>query len=206
MVQTGETNLESPDKTSRRQWLCLTGAGIGLALGAASCNANEDTEAEKVLKQGDKIDIGEKGKEIVEKAYQLGYEYEKKYGGCAQCALAALQDAIPFVAVDKDVFRAASCLDGGATPTGVQNCGAFTGSGIAIGYLCGRTREAEFKGSTEVSHDVIRKVYEHFKEDYGSVLCKDVKEKMNADCPEVVGKAARWAAEAILSEFTNYGS
>jgi len=30
-----------------------------------------------------------------EKAYELGFEYEKNYGGCAQCAIWALYEMFP---------------------------------------------------------------------------------------------------------------
>lgn len=120
--------------------------------------------------------------------------------------MAAVQDGVPFIEADKGLFQGASCLDGGATPTGIQNCGAFTGSGMVIGYLCGRTREKEFKGSGGLSHEILRKVYQRFKEEYGSVLCKDVKKGAKSDCPEVVGRAAKWTAEALLREFTDFGN
>ena len=193
-----------PAKPSRRRFVALTGAGIGMALVGSPCSGSQRRQTRRVLKQGDKIDINGKGEEIIDKACELGHEYEKKYGGCAQCALAALQDAIPFVAVDKDVFRAASCLDGGATPTGIQNCGAFTGSGMVIGHLCGRTRKKGFQGGSGFSHNLIRKVYQRFKDEYGSVLCQDVRKGAEGDCPKVVGTAAKWAAEVLLKEFADY--
>ena len=145
----------------------------------------------------------ENKRKIIENAYEKGYEYEKKYTGCAQCTVAALQDSLDFVPKDKHIFRAASCLDGGATPTGEANCGAFTGSGMIIGCLFGRRREA-FGGRTDKSHELIHEVYEKFKEEYGSCLCKDVEKKMEQyedKCPRVVGKAAAWTAEIILGEF-----
>lgn len=119
--------------------------------------------------------------------------------------MAAVQDGVPFLKVDNGLFRGASCLDGGATPTGIQNCGSFTGAGMVIGYLCGRTREKEFKGSAGLSHEICREVYERFKEEYGSVLCKDVRKGAEGNCPEVVGRAAKWTAEALLREFCDYG-
>ena len=33
-----------------------------------------------------------KKEELLEKAYKLGYEYEKVYKGCSQCTVAAVQD------------------------------------------------------------------------------------------------------------------
>jgi hypothetical protein len=156
------------------------------------------------LKRGDKIDIDGKAEEIIQKAYELGYEYEKKHGGCARCTVAALQDAIPFAAADESVFRGSTCLDGGATPTGTQNCGAFTGSGIVIGYLCGSTRGKTFEGDAKLAHELLHKVYHRFKEEYGTVLCEDVRRGAEANCPEVVGRAAKWVAEVLLSEFADY--
>jgi hypothetical protein len=162
-------------------------------------------KAAAILGKGDHVDLEAKPEELVEKAYQLGHEYEKKHGGCAQCTVAALQDALPFVDADEDVFRAASCLDGGATPTGLQNCGSFTGCGMIIGYLCGRTRNGQFHGSSGLAHKLLRKVYQRYVDEYGSVLCKDVRKGAEGDCPEVVGRAARWAAEALLEEFAGEG-
>lgn len=105
-----------------------------------------------------------------------------------------------------DVFRAASCLDGGATPVGVQNCGGFTGSGIVIGHLCGGiSRDGDtFKGDSRLAHALLHRVYAYFKDAYGTVLCQDVRKGAKGGCPEVVGKAAQWAAIAILQEFTDY--
>jgi hypothetical protein len=96
-----------------------------------------------------------------------------------------------------DLFRAATCLDGGATPRGIQNCGAFTGAGMIIGYMCGTE---PFK-SPRLARKLIRKVCAHFESEYGTVLCADVKTGCGGDCAKVVGLAARWTAEALLDEF-----
>ena len=34
--------------------------------------------------------------DLIEKAYQLGFDYEKKYRGCSQCTLAAIYDTLEF--------------------------------------------------------------------------------------------------------------
>ena len=51
-------------------------------------------------------------KMLVEKAYKLGYEYEKTYRGCGQCVIAALQDV--FNLRNEDIFKAATGLAGSA--------------------------------------------------------------------------------------------
>lgn len=204
MDRTSNTNQQTPTKTSRRQLLCLTGAGIGLTLGRPLLADGRSPEATRILKRGDEIDIGGKGEEIIQKAYDLGYAYEKMHGGCARCTVAALQDAMPFVAVDESLFRGATCLDGGATPAGAQNCGGFTGAGMVMGYVCGSTRGEAFEGNAKLAHQLLHRVYHRFKEEYGTVLCQDVRRGAERDCPKVVGRAAKWVAEVLLSEFTDY--
>jgi hypothetical protein len=186
---------------ARRQFLQLTGAGLLDALLPQRTEGTErSTRDFRALCQNSNIDIGDSGREIIEKAYKLGHKYEGKYGGCCRCTVAAVQNAIEFIPKDEDVFRTACCLDGGATPTGMQNCGSFTGSGIIIGYVCGTSPF----GDTRLSHKLIHEVYENFKQAYKTVLCKDVRENGRGNCPEIVGKAARWTTETILRKFTNY--
>ncbi len=189
-------------RPTRREIVRLTTAGVGLGLITGLCRQIRCAESNTPGRQGQRFDVAGREQEIIEEAYRLGHQYEKNYGGCSQCTLAALQDAIPFLAADKGLFRGASSLDGGATPTGLQNCGSFTGAGMAIGYLCGRRRNAKFEGSTKQSHKLIRKLYKQYEEHYGSVLCKDVREKAERDCPEVVGLAAKWTAQILLDEFS----
>ncbi len=183
---------------SRREILKLTGIGLLSTLVIKKTEGAETCKGEfKPFDEKTQIDIR---KAIVEKTYEIGHKYEKTHGGCCRCTVAALQDAVEFIPKNKDVFRTACCLDGGATPTKIANCGAFTGSGIIIGYLCGTNAF----GNTSLSHKLIREVYEKFKASYGSVLCKDVKEKGKGNCPEIVGMAAKWTIEIILRQFTNY--
>ena len=181
----------------------LRAAGIGVFTGLMTQDAKGDQKRRKkfkVLGENDRLDVGDRGKEIIERAYKTGHEVEKKHGGCARCTVAALQEAVDFVPKTKALFRTASCLDGGATPNGAQSCGAFTGSGMVIGWVCGNSKF----GDTKLCHSLMRKVHQHFEKEYGSALCKDVREKAKKDCPEVVGRAAMWTARILLEQFTNY--
>jgi C_GCAxxG_C_C family probable redox protein len=153
-----------------------------------------------ILDNDTMIEIGDKGPKMIKKAYDLGYLYEEKHRGCARCIVAALQDAVDFLPSDKDLFRTASCLDGGATPTKLANCGAFTGAGMVIGWMCGTQRF----GDNILSHKLIHQVHNHFEEEYGSVICKQVRANAESRCPEVVANAAKWTAAVLLKQFTNY--
>ena len=138
--------------------------------------------------------------EILQKAYEAGRDLHKTYGSCGRCIVAALQETIGFVPTSSDAVMAASALDGRATTSRLANCGAFTGAGIVIGLLCGTNRE-NFHVRPEQANQLMLEVAAKFEAEYGSVLCKDIREKVNQDCPEVVGKAARWTAETLLKQF-----
>ena len=189
-------------KGSRRSFL----KSAGLFLMACGLKVENVTAASKtqtrfkVLNENDCFEIGDRGEEIIQKAYDLGYQYEDEHKGCARCTVASLQDSIDFLPEDKGLFRTASCLDGGATPTNLANCGAFTGSGMVIGWICGTQRF----GDNALSHELIHKVYKYFEEEYGSVICKEVRNSADSKCPEVVANAAKWTAEVLLKQFTNY--
>lgn len=81
MIKRPAENQARPPKTSRRGFVTLAGAGMSLALGASVCRGDDETETERILKHGDKIDVGGKGQEIIEATYQFGYDYEKRHGG-----------------------------------------------------------------------------------------------------------------------------
>jgi len=190
---------------SRRRWLAGTAGALGALLvdrAAVRAEAPATEAPEPILKQGERIEFDGDPEAILQTAYDLGHRYEGRFGGCAQCTMAALQDALPFMPKDRGLFRAACPLDGGATPVGEQNCGSFTGSAMVIGYLTGRTRtDKGFTGSTGLAHRLVHRLYARYKEHYGTVLCRDVRKGAGADCPKVVGRAARWTAEILLAEF-----
>ena len=82
MTRSKETTPSGPAEASRRRFVQLAGAGLATALGNAVCHgAEEQSEPPRVLKRGDKIDVGGKGEEIIQKAYELGHKYEKEHGG-----------------------------------------------------------------------------------------------------------------------------
>ncbi len=190
------------DLKGRRGFLgIVTGCAAGVCSGG--CLPAAAAQGPKAWTEKDKIDIGSSGPEIIKRAYQQGVEYHSKYGNCAQTSVAALQDSVPFVPKDELVFMAASPLSGGATRTRTASCGAFTGSGLVIGSLCGRTR-ANFAGKAPLAGELILPLSDRVAETWGSVLCNEIRPKVDGKCPEVVGRIASWAAEIVLKQFTNY--
>lgn len=186
------------DTVRRRAFLGAVTASSG-----AACLPALAAETPKLLTENDRIDVGGKGKETIDKAYRLGREYMEKYGNCAQSSLAAIQDSVPFVPKDESIFLAVTPLSGGATRTRNASCGAFTGCGLAIGSVCGRSR-ANFAGKAPLAGQVLLQVHDNFVSTYGNVICTDIRTKVEGKCGDVVGKAAAWCAEALLKQFTNY--
>jgi C_GCAxxG_C_C family probable redox protein len=160
--------------------------------------------------------------EFLKKAFDLGFQYEKVYRGCSQCVLAAIQDL--FQKKNDEVFRAASGLAGGVGLCGDGCCGAYTGGVMALSQLYGRTREnfLDPDRTRKKSFDLAKKLHDKFIVEYGSVICRDIQQRIfgrpfyirDADesakfekagaheekCPTVVGNGARWVAEILMEE------
>lgn len=185
---------------SRRSFLRIAGGCAGAGICTAACLSAAPEAPPRVLTEADRIDVGGKSHEIIQKAQQLGAEYHTKYGGCAQTSLAAVQDSVPFVPKDELVFLAATPLSGGATRSRNASCGAFTGCGLAIGSVCGRTR-ANFGGKAPVAGQLILQLSDRFVQTWGGVLCNDIRPKVDGKCAAVVGQAAAWTAELLLKQF-----
>ena len=164
---------------------------------------------------------------IADKAYELGFFYEKEYKGCAQCTLAALQEA--FEMPNDSLFRAGSALSGGGCSTCAGSCGAYVGAVMFIGSILGRRRE--FFDNDEAlkttSSDLAKELYDLFVQEYGSIICnrihKDIfgrtydffdpveKQQFEDDgahtvkCTAVVAKAAKWCVELLYPELEKRG-
>jgi C_GCAxxG_C_C family probable redox protein len=159
---------------------------------------------------------------IAEKAYELGKQYEQDFRGCSQCVLAALQDVTGLR--NDDIFKAATGLSGGGGSATDGSCGAYSGAILMLSRLWGRDR-GHFDDTQNVrarTQQMVRKFHDHFIQEYGSVVCRDIQTKLlgrfyyladpeeaekfhnagahSVHCPEVVGKAARRMVEIIQEE------
>jgi len=175
--------------------------------------------------------MGKKEKEMIEKAYKQGFEGEQNYRGCAQCAIAAIQDAL---GIKNDfVYKAGSGLAGGAGECTDGLCGGYSGGIMMMSTFFGRTRdeEATKKGRRDkyVSFGMAAELHDMFMKKYGTVICKEVHKKIfgrsfnlrddeekqlfresgahedDDKCCAVVGDGAKWATELILKEIEKRG-
>jgi C_GCAxxG_C_C family probable redox protein len=157
-------------------------------------------------------------KNTAAKASELGKDYERKYGGCSQCTVAALQDALG--ARDDALFKAATGLAAGCGALTDGACGAYSGAILVLGSLFGRERETfDDVGRMRDNFALVKQLHDRFIGEYGSVICRDIQTRLlgrpyyladpdeymkfveagahDTHCPNVVGNAARWAAEII---------
>lgn len=163
-----------------------------------------------------------KREELLKKAYELGFEYEKVYRGCSQCAIAAIQDTLNFG--DDNMFKASTGLAAGGGLTGIGVCGGYVGSVLMLGLLCGRERD-NFADPEKIrfkSFDLARQFTEKYIQEFGTIICRDIQASKfgrpyyiadpeefqrfedaggHVDkCTDVVGRASRLAVEFILDQ------
>ncbi|HVQ00279.1 MAG TPA: C-GCAxxG-C-C family protein [Candidatus Thermoplasmatota archaeon] len=167
----------------------------------------------------------ESKEDLIERAYRRGYEYEAQKGSCPQCVLAALKDTLHVG--DDRVFQAAHGLTGGTSLSSEGTCGALAGGAMAISMLIGRTYP-EFQAGERKRRvfKYTKMLYDRFIAEYGSPLCCDVQKKLfgrsyrlddkeqyaafeqagaHVDkCPSVAGNVAKWTADILLSELSDY--
>jgi mannitol-1-phosphate 5-dehydrogenase len=161
-------------------------------------------------------------KEKIEQAERLGFEYEKVYHGCGQCALAAITDTLDIF--DEGAFNAATGLSGGLGLVGDSTCGALLGGVLALGLVFPRQRE-NFCGGREnkyINFDLTQQLIERYRAHFGSLRCHDIHARIlgrpfdltskaereafeeagahNDKCTTTVALAARWTLE-VLAEY-----
>jgi C_GCAxxG_C_C family probable redox protein len=156
--------------------------------------------------------------EMMETAFNKAKHYEMKGGGCSQCTLSGVFDALGIQ--NDDVFKAATGLVDGVGLTGDGHCGALSGGVLAISYVFGRTKEEFGDMMKLVKANVLsKKLHDCFVEKYGTCRCADLQksffgkfynlydpDEMKAameagmldTCSTLVGEAARMTTEIIL--------
>ncbi len=170
--------------------------------------------------------------EMLQKAYDLGFEYERDYRGCAQCTISAMYDAMGIK--NDGVYKAGSGLAGGGGECTDGNCGGYTGASMVMAAFFGRTREyepsEEGRADKYMSFRMTRALHDKYEEKYGSVICSGVQKAIydgksfdlrieedkagfraagahhdDDKCCMVVGDGARWGLELILDEIEAQG-
>jgi C_GCAxxG_C_C family probable redox protein len=166
--------------------------------------------------------------ELLDKAYEMGSNFEKYSIGCSQCTVAALHELLD---IDDLVVRVASSLGGGTAMQFLGACGSLSGGVMILDYCFGRPLEKmSYQKEIKANHDAWFAATEapmllanRFWKEYGTINCVNIQrqlfgrfyyavdpdesEKMlkagvhePTKCPHIVGNAARWVMEILLDK------
>jgi C_GCAxxG_C_C family probable redox protein len=162
-----------------------------------------------------------KREDVLKKAYDIAFAYERDYGNCPQAMLATMYDL--FGIGGDDAMKSGTGLAGGGALAGDGTCGALVGGIMALGLVFGRDRESyTSRKRASRAYRAAKKLHDKFIEEFSGAVCRDVQncifgrsfnlldrddyktfEEMggHADkCTDVVGKVAMWTADIILDE------
>ena len=160
----------------------------------------------------------------IKQAYTSGFNAELKYRGCGQCALIGMFEVLNIE--DAGLFQAASGLSGGMALYNDGACGGYNGGILLMGKFVGRKLDRmRIDGDKEDqyrSFTMAQKLHDKFIETYGSVVCKDIhnrifgewfclKEKKDRDrfedagahkdkCTSVIANSCAWITEILIEE------
>lgn len=189
-------------------------------------SADEDDLVTAVARAYDRLRAEDRWADLAQRAGALGFEYERAYHGCGQCALAAILDTLDqFDTADAaTAFEAATGLAGGLGLVGNSTCAALVGATLAFGMLYSR-RRTHFDGDRESKYQTFsmaQRLQQRYLDAYGSILCHDIHRRVlgrafdlrdpaereafeaagahDDKCTGVVARAARWAVEIIGEE------
>jgi C_GCAxxG_C_C family probable redox protein len=162
---------------------------------------------------------------IAQKAYELGFLYEGKYGACSQCTILAIMDALG--QRNQELFKASFGFSGGIASLS-KTCGALSAGVMMISYVHGRELENIASQTEEDKRECLQRVrdlHDRYVEEYGSIACADVHQKLfgrtfnqwdevefeaflrlgghKDKCTKVVGNVAKWTVELLSDSFSD---
>ena len=153
--------------------------------------------------------------ELLNKIEKTAHDYERDYHGCSRCTLRALQEHLNLG--DDSTLLASTPLAGGIAFQG-DTCGALIGGLLAVGLA---TASPNMEDEDALIKTMSNGYFylRRFIREIGSSRCRDIQTVMlgrsfnmldpeeskradeagiHRECPKVVGKAARIAANFIL--------
>ena len=104
-------------------------------------------------------------------ARERAYNYERRYHGCSQCTLLALQELLGLE--DELTFKAASSLCGGLALTG-NTCGALSAGVMVLGMKYGRANIEEGLAGLVKGMLPAYRLVKWFKSEFGTTVCHEI--------------------------------
>lgn len=168
--------------------------------------------------------------ELLKEVYEKAFYYEAHHHDCAQCVLMTLQEAFDLPGEDAFKAATGFAGGMGRTGQVCGSLtGAIFAFGLLWGRDVALFRHPDEKERLKGLEDlenrigpIIKKLQARFREEYGGITCDEIQTKLfgkpmasgtpedrkemdrlgghTTVAPDVVGKAAQWAAELILDE------
>jgi len=167
--------------------------------------------------------------ELIDKAYELGFNFEKNNYSCSQSTVAAIHELLD---IDDVVVKVATSLSGGSAEQFSGTCGALSGGLIALGYFFGRPvdkvspyeRKQSNVDALFVSFPAPQALADRFWKEYGTILCPHIHRQLFGrtwwlldpddlakfekagghsapdKCCHVAGTGARWVMEILFDK------
>ena len=122
----------------------------------------------------------------------LAIEKHRKGYNCAQAVLAVFADELGMNEVT--AYKLMEGLGGGVG--GMRDvCGAFSAAAAVIGFY---KSSGTLDGATKKdAYDAVQQAAEKFKEEYDSVICREILEKYPAPCGDKIALAVRIVEDFI---------
>jgi C_GCAxxG_C_C family probable redox protein len=168
--------------------------------------------------------------QLMDKAYELGFDFEKYSHSCSQSAVAAMHEMIN---MDDAVVRVATSSAGGQAARVTGTCGALIGGTIVLDYFFGRS-VADLSHTDQVQanlaplHDAVGiagGLFDKFVAEHGTIICPHLQTRLfgrpffisdeqemakferlgghtdpEKSCCRVVGNTSRWVMELLLDK------
>ena len=165
--------------------------------------------------------------ELLDKTYELAFNFEKYSKGCSQSTVAAIHAILD---MDDIVVKVASSSAGGQLAQVAGTCGGLIGGTIALDYFFGRPADkmAHYEnvpGNVELHANAMQiamPLFYKYIEEYGTTLCPQIQTKLfgrlfyvldeeemkkfeeagghEDKCTRVVASAARWTMKILLEK------
>jgi len=109
---------------------------------------------------------------LSERAYQIAFDYEVKFGCCPQCVLSAVKETVGLVT--DETIKASHGLSGGGALSGRGVCGALSGGLVALGAKRGRDADKLHRGRGMANFQAGRELVDRFNQTFGGLTCEEL--------------------------------
>jgi C_GCAxxG_C_C family probable redox protein len=168
--------------------------------------------------------------QLLDKAYELGFDFEKYSHSCSQSTVAAMRQMLD---MDEVVVRIATSSAGGQAGRVTGTCGALVGGTIVLDYFFGRpaadmSHTDDGNANVTALHEAVAVagiLFDKFIEGHGTIICPHLQTRLfgrpffisdeqemakfeqigghgnpEKSCCWVVGNTSRWVMEVLLDK------